>query len=74
MGRAGSGSMVQSGDGEVGRALDLADGYLSDAEEVLWAVTQGDGETDVDDRVASLTEDLWQLQHRLRDLRDDIDA
>jgi sulfur relay (sulfurtransferase) DsrC/TusE family protein len=60
--------MSQS-DGEVVRALDLADGYLSDAEEVLWAVTEEvEGE-----RVEELTEELWRLQHRLRDFRAEVD-
>jgi hypothetical protein len=65
--------MAQSSDGEVVRALDLADGYLTDAEEVLWSVTEGD-DTETGDRIADLTEDLWDLQHRLRDIREDIDS
>lgn len=63
--------MSQS-DGEVVRALDLADGYLSDAEEVLWAVTE-DGEDEAVERVEELTEELWRLQHRLRDFRAEVD-
>ena len=59
-------------DGEVVRALDLADGYLTEAEEVLWTVTE-DGDAEVEERVEDLTEDLWRLQHRLRDLREEVD-
>ena len=59
-------------DGEVVRALDLADGYLTEAEEVLWTVTE-DGDAEVEERVEALTEDLWRLQHRLRDLREEVD-
>jgi hypothetical protein len=56
-------------DGEVVRALDLGDGYLTEAEEVLWTVTD-----EVSERAADLTGELWRLQHRLRDLRETIDA
>ena len=59
-------------DGEVVRALDLADGYLTEAEEVLWTVTD-EGDDEVSERAADLTEDLWRLQHRLRDLREEVD-
>jgi hypothetical protein len=59
-------------DGEEVRALDLADGYLTEAEEVLWTVTE-DGDAEVEERVEDLTEDLWRLQHRLRDLREEVD-
>jgi len=65
--------MTQSGDGEVVRALDLADGYLTEAEEVLWTVTE-EGDEAVVDRVEELTEELWRLQHRLRDLREEVDG
>ena len=62
------------GDGELGRALDLADGYLSEAEAVLWTAAAESDSAEVADTVETLTEDLWELQHRLRDLRSDGDA
>lgn len=63
----------ESGEGEVLRALDLADGYLMDAEEVLWTAAS-ESETDVSDTVTDLTEDVWELQHQLRDLRDQVES
>lgn len=72
MGRVRVLDMAQT-DGEVVRALDLADGYLTEAEEVLWTVTD-EGDTEVTERVEELTEDLWRLQHRLRDLREEVDS
>lgn len=61
-------------DGEVVRALDLADGYLTEAEELLWAVANDGDRADVRDDVSDITEDIWRVQHRLRDLREEVDS
>jgi len=67
-------SESEVGDWELGRALDLADGYLDEAESVLWTAVEGSDGVAVSDSVEALTEDLWELQHRLDDLRDDVDT
>lgn len=57
---------------EVVRALELADGYLTEAENVLWETAAESETDDVSEPVEQLTQEVWELQHRLDDLQDEF--
>jgi len=62
-----------SPDPDVLRALDLADGYLDEAEDLLWsAATQSDA-AEVASPIEELTQDIWDLQTRLDALKNELE-
>jgi len=57
---------------EIGRVLELADGHLEDAENVLWnAAKEAEGQ-DVREELEALTRAVWDLQHDVDDLRREL--
>lgn len=54
------------------RTLDLAAGYLDDAETVLWRATSEPSPSAVEEELEALSHDVWTLQERLRDLRAEL--
>jgi hypothetical protein len=62
-----------SGDGlteaDVDRVLELADGYLEDAENVLWNASKVADRDDLATELEALTRSIWNLQHQVDDLR-----
>lgn len=66
--------MANSGMGraETARALELAEGYLEDAEHVLWVAS---AQADPPERAADLeelTRELWRVEHAITGLRDEV--
>jgi hypothetical protein len=62
-----------SGDGltkaDAERVLELADGYLEDAENVLWNASKVADRDDLATELEALTRSIWNLQHQVDDLR-----
>lgn len=62
------------GEAETARALELAKGYLEDAENVLWEasarVDSRERGTDLED----LTREVWRVEHAIEDLRGELRA
>jgi hypothetical protein len=62
-----------SGDGlteaDVDRVLELTDGYLEDAENVLWNASKVADRDDLATELEALTRSVWNLQHQVDDLR-----
>jgi hypothetical protein len=62
-----------SGDGlteaDAERVLELADGYLKDAENVLWNASKVADRDDLATELEALTRSVWNLQHQVDDLR-----
>ena len=62
-----------SGDGlteaDVDRVLELADGYLEDAENVLWNASKVADRDNLATELEALTRSIWNLQHQVDDLR-----
>jgi hypothetical protein len=57
------------GEAETARALELAKGYLEDAENVLW---EASAQADSPERAAELEEltgELWRVEHAIEDLK-----
>jgi hypothetical protein len=58
---------------EAQRALELAEGYLESAENVLWTTTGEIDSKQMSKSVEELTEELWGVQQQLYDLQEQID-
>jgi len=58
---------------EAQRALELAEGYLESAENVLWRSTVEIDSHEVSNSLEELTEELWGVQQQLYDLKEQID-
>jgi hypothetical protein len=58
---------------EAQRALELAEGYLESAENVLWTTTGEIDSKEVSNSFEQLTEELWGVQQQLYDLQEQID-
>jgi hypothetical protein len=63
-----------SNDVDVGRALELADGYLSEAETVLWTAAAEAESADKIEAIEALTQEVWQVQHQLATLQSQDDG
>ncbi|MDS0282762.1 hypothetical protein [Haloarcula onubensis] len=63
-----------SSESDVLRALELAEGYLDDAEDLLWTAATESAEDDVSAPIEELTQDVWDVQSRLEALKDDLDG
>ena len=55
------------------RALDLAEGYLEDAENVLWTTAAEIEPEDTATELENLTDTIWDLQLQLSELQDQLD-
>ena len=62
-----------SPDPDVRRALELADGYLDEAEDLLWAAATESSADDVSVPIEELTQDVWDVQSRLEAFREEFD-
>jgi len=62
-----------SPDQDVLRALELADGYLDEAEDLLWAAATESNAEDISEPIEELTQDVWDVQARLEALREEFD-
>jgi len=63
-----------SPDPDVLRALQLADGYLDEAEDLLWAAATESSADEVSAPIEELTQDVWDVQARLESLREEFDS
>lgn len=54
---------------EVVRALQLADGYLAEAQDVLWDTAAAFSDEKRNHELEALTEEIWTLQSRIYDLQ-----
>ena len=54
------------------RALELAEGYLEDAENVLWTTASDIDTGDVSNQLQGLTEQLWEIQQQVYELQEQI--
>lgn len=62
------------GDAETARALELAKGYLEDAENVLW---EASAQADSPEGAAALeevTREVWEVEHAIEDLKSELRA
>ena len=53
--------------------LEAAEGHISEAEEILWALSDHVGSEAHTTRLDGITKQLWELQHEIGDLKADID-
>ena len=49
--------------------LDLVNGYLDDAKDVLWNISNDISSNETGAEINDLLEDLWELQNRVSDLQ-----
>jgi len=63
-----------SPDPDVVRALQLADGYLDEAEDLLWAAATESTADEVSAPIEELTQDVWDVQTRLETLREEFES
>ena len=63
-----------SPDPDVLRALELAEGYLDEAEDLLWTAATESESDDVSDPIEELTQDVWDVQARLEALHEEFDG
>lgn len=59
-----------SPDPDIYRALELADGYLSDAEHVLWKAAAETDNPELTTSIEDLTQEIWTIQQDLQDIQD----
>lgn len=57
---------------ELDQVLTLANGYLSEAESVLWTAADEFDADDWTDDLESVTQAVWSVQHQLLDLQRDL--
>jgi len=62
-----------SPDPDIVRALELADGYLSEAEDLLWTATSESTADEIREPIENVTQELWELQAELGTLTDDFE-
>jgi len=62
-----------SPDPDIVRALELADGYLSEAEELLWTAGSESTDDEIRKPIEDITQELWELQAELETLTDDFE-
>ncbi|MBX0286839.1 hypothetical protein [Haloarcula salinisoli] len=63
-----------SPDQDVLRALELADGYLDEAEDLLWAAATESAADDVSEPIEELTQEVWDVQARLETLKEEFET
>ena len=75
MGDSGEESMQDdaTAEQEALRAVELADGYLDEAEDVLWTTVTEIESTDVGAELEEVTESIWDVQVQLYELRDHLE-
>lgn len=62
-----------SPDPDIVRALELADGYLSEAEDLLWTAASESSADEIRKPIENVTQELWELQAELETLTDDFE-
>ena len=55
---------------DIYRAMELADGYLSDAEHVLWRAAAETDNPELTTRIENLTQEMWTIQQELQDIQE----
>ena len=55
------------------RVLEIADGHLEDAENVLWNASKR-ADADHATEIEALTRSVWDLQHRIDDLQGELEV
>lgn len=62
-----------SPDPDIVRAIELADGYLTDAEDLLWTAASESTSEDVREPIENITQELWELQSQLETVTDELE-
>jgi hypothetical protein len=62
-----------SPDPDTVRALELADGYLTEAEDLLWTAASESPSEDVREPIQNITQELWEVQSQLETLTDEFE-
>ncbi len=55
------------------RTLELADGYLEEAESVLWTTSKEADSEEVRVALEDLSRDIWEIQHKISDLQRELE-
>lgn len=63
-----------SPDPDIVRALELADGYLNEAEDLLWAAASESTADEIRRPIEDVTQELWELQSELETLTDEFES
>jgi hypothetical protein len=56
------------------KALELADGHLSEAEDLLWTAASESVDDEVRKPIEDVTQELWEIQSQLERLTDELEA
>ena len=62
------------GEAETVRALELAEGYLEDAENILWEASARADSPKATTDLEELTREVWRIEHAIEDLKSEIRA
>lgn len=62
------------GEAETARALELAKGYLEDAENVLWEASARADSAETAADLEALTQEVWRVEHAIEDLKSELRA
>lgn len=62
-----------SPDPDIVRALELADGYLTEAEDLLWTAASESTANEIRQPIEDITQELWELQSELETLTDEFE-
>jgi len=63
-----------SPDPDIVRALELADGYLTEAETLLWTATSERAADEIREPIEDVTEGLWEIQSQLETLTNEFES
>lgn len=55
------------------QGVEVATGYLEEAEETLWNLSNNASSPEVAEEIDELLEDLWELQNKTSELKDNME-
>lgn len=60
---------IEFSEDDLTRTLDLADGHLEEAENVIWNTSKEADSEEVTVALEELSRDIWDIQHKISDLQ-----
>lgn len=59
---------------EARRAVEIANGHIAEAEDILWTVANSVESDEYADELEDVTRAIWDIQHQLMDLQRALDS
>ncbi len=63
-----------SPDPDIMKSVELADKYLTEAEDLLWTAASENHDDEVREPIEDVTQELWEIQSQLNELTDEFET